>query len=223
MDIFLYDNNNREYINLPVIPKSVQISSPQKIETFETLGQGDLKLIGVKGNRKLSLESFFPKNNNYSFQKSRQWKGMQNIDRIELWRGNRSPLTLIISDLNINFKCVITNLNYEIKDGTGDIYYNLDIEEYKVPFYGIKTTPSTTKKISTVKTEKVETYKSTYGIVTADILNVRDGNGTNYKILGTLKKGDKVKLFRLESNNKWWHIYYGNHGGHVSAEYIRRI
>ncbi len=221
MDIFLYDNNKQDFIKFPVIPKEININSKQKIENFETITYGDLKLIGLKGNRKLSLDSFFPKTH-YGFSKDRKLEGMQYVDKIEKWRETRTPLVLLISDLNINFKCVIDNLDYSIKDGTGDIYYKMSIEEFKVPTIKTQTNPSSKKPVTVSKPEVV-VNKSTYGIVTADVLNVRSGNGINYSIIGSLKKNTKVKLFRLEGGGKWWHIYFGNKGGHVSAQYIRRI
>lgn len=57
------------------------------------------------------------------------------------------------------------------------------------------------------------------GIVTAkDGLNVRESKSTNSKILGILKHGEKVRLYRKEGD--WIHIYYPNHGGYVHGDYI---
>ena len=61
-----------------------------------------------------------------------------------------------------------------------------------------------------------------YGVVTASVLNVRNGRGTNYAVIGTLKNGEKVRLDQLFSDG-WWSVYYGNHGGFVSAKYIQRL
>jgi N-acetylmuramoyl-L-alanine amidase len=69
------------------------------------------------------------------------------------------------------------------------------------------------------KEEKKEPER--YGKVTATVLNVRDGRGTGHKILGTLKKGAKVKLCYLL--NGWWSIDYGKSVGFVSAEYIEEV
>ncbi|MCM0648620.1 SH3 domain-containing protein [Clostridium swellfunianum] len=57
-----------------------------------------------------------------------------------------------------------------------------------------------------------------YGTVTADVLNVRDGASTNFGVIGKLKKGERIKLGWREGN--WWNIYFGDHGGWVSADYI---
>lgn len=57
------------------------------------------------------------------------------------------------------------------------------------------------------------------GVVTArDGLNVREGKSTNSKILGVLKHGEKVRLYRKD--REWISIYYPKHGGYVYADYI---
>ncbi|HBI7084850.1 TPA: N-acetylmuramoyl-L-alanine amidase [Clostridium perfringens] len=57
-----------------------------------------------------------------------------------------------------------------------------------------------------------------YGIVTASVLNVRKGAGTQYPVIGQLKKGDRVKLD--VKVGQWWSTYYGEHGGFVHGNYI---
>lgn len=221
MDIYLYNRPKGDFIKFPIVPKKIGANSLQDVETFKTLSKGNIKLIGEVQERKLSIDSFFPSETNRSYAKDRKYKGMEYIDKIQSWRNTKEPMYLVISDLNIAMECVITSLDYNIQDGSGDIYYSLDIEESKKP--EIKTVAPTKKVTKTTKEEVVKTLPSSYGIVTADVLNVRNGNGTNYSIIGTLTQGTKVKLYRLEGNGKWWHIYFGNHGGHVSAEFIKRV
>ena len=68
-------------------------------------------------------------------------------------------------------------------------------------------------------TPVVDTNK--YGVVTASVLNVRSGRGTQYGIIGQLKNGEKVRLDQLMGD--WWSIYYGSHGGFVHKNYIQQI
>lgn len=60
-----------------------------------------------------------------------------------------------------------------------------------------------------------------YGIVIADVLNVRGGRGTTYGIIGKLKLGAKVKL--CYKMNNWWSIDYGANVGYVSADFIKEV
>ena len=66
-------------------------------------------------------------------------------------------------------------------------------------------------------TPTVTNIDGSYATVTANTLNVRDGIMGN--IIGKLSNGARVKLYRKEGN--WYHIYYGNSGAYVSADYIK--
>ena len=64
---------------------------------------------------------------------------------------------------------------------------------------------------------KVASLDGTYATVLASTLNVRDSIMGN--IIGQLKQGDQVKLCRQE--NGWYHIYYGDSGAWVCADYLK--
>ena len=222
MDIFLYDNSLKNFIKLPVVPLDLEVSSPQEVETFRSIGQGELKIIGDKGSRSFSLETFFPVHD-YPFLKDRTYKGMQYVDIIEKWRESKLPLTVIVSSLNINFQCAIEDFEYGVQDGSGDIYYTLDLVESKPPnIKKVSPNKSTVppKKGQTTPPKKAEYLENAYGVVNVKTtLNVRSGAGMNYKRIGSLKS--KAKVYRL--NGSWWQIQYGKGMGYVSSKYIRRV
>lgn len=56
------------------------------------------------------------------------------------------------------------------------------------------------------------------GIVTADVLNVRSGAGTNYAVIDALSKNTKVTV--VEESNGWCKIKLGNSYGWASSDYI---
>jgi probable enterotoxin D len=59
-----------------------------------------------------------------------------------------------------------------------------------------------------------------YGTVTANSgLNVRSGPGTGYKVIGSLSKGQKIRIGSHTSG--WYNIYFGDHGGWVSDQYLQ--
>lgn len=61
--------------------------------------------------------------------------------------------------------------------------------------------------------------KELYGLVTASTLNVREGNNTNSRVLGELRNGARVRI-GFEQDG-WYNIYFGDHGGWVSADYVK--
>ena len=56
------------------------------------------------------------------------------------------------------------------------------------------------------------------GTVTGNTVNVRSGPGTDYSKVGSVAKGDTVKILGTEGN--WYRISVGNLTGYVSAEYV---
>ena len=62
-----------------------------------------------------------------------------------------------------------------------------------------------------------DTYKKR--TVTAKKLNVRSGAGYSYSVLGTLKKGEVVKV--VETNGDWYKIKYGKGFGYIVSKYAK--
>ena len=137
MDILLSVNNREQFFTLPVLPKEFKIQSGMKNETFDTISQGEIKLIGMKNLRSITLQSFFP-NRDYPFLRgqegNRKYKAWDYVNMIEEWKNRRVPIRMIISDMpeNLgNMACTIESFEYGQQDGTGDIYYTLTLSEFK--------------------------------------------------------------------------------------------
>lgn len=58
--------------------------------------------------------------------------------------------------------------------------------------------------------------------VTASVLNVRSGPGTNYRVVGKLKKGAWVSMYSVAKDKPGWtYITYGNKlKGYVASRYL---
>lgn len=61
-------------------------------------------------------------------------------------------------------------------------------------------------------------------VVTADVLNVRCGPGTNDTVIGTLTKGMRVKVSSIigEKDNRWAKIRFAGLTAYVSAKYLTK-
>lgn len=174
-NIYLSINNRQEEIQIPVLPSTFGIGSEYQNERIETVTDEEIMHIG---NRKLStiaFSSFFP-DNDYHFLRSRDMYGWDYIKTIQSWREKKIPIRLVITNTNINMPVVITGFEYTVQDGTGDIYYTLQFEEYKFisiqsltsvaiakPKPVVSESKTKTKTISKSKTkakEKLSTIKS---------------------------------------------------------------
>lgn len=130
IDIFLSINNREEVIQLPVVPQEFTIQEPHNNENYQTITQGDIKLIGLAGLKSLTLESFFP-GQDYPFLRSRSLWGWEYVEKIQGWMTKRVPIRLVIANTPINMACTIEDFTYGLKPGSKDIHYTLTLEEFK--------------------------------------------------------------------------------------------
>ena len=78
-------------------------------------------------------------------------------------------------------------------------------------------------RIGYVYDEYLEDIKPSYSntttkVVNTDLLNVRSGPSTSYKILGKINKGIKVQV--ISEENGWSKILYNNKEAYVSSRYL---
>lgn len=130
MDIFLSINNRERVFQLPIMPSEIGVKSSQKNSTFETVSLGDLKLIGLAGLDSISISSFFPVKK-YPFARSTDLMGWDCVRLLKSWKKRRVPIRIIVSDTDINIAVAIENFEYGVQDGSGDVYYTLDLEEFR--------------------------------------------------------------------------------------------
>lgn len=130
MDIFLSINNREQIIKLPVVPVEFKIQSGMANETFKTINQGEIKLMGLPSLQTITIESFFP-GQDYTFLRDRSYSGWEYVEIIEAWKLRRIPIRLIITETPINMACAIESFEYGPKDGSGDIHYSLSLSEFR--------------------------------------------------------------------------------------------
>ncbi|WBK39605.1 hypothetical protein CB452P1_000021 [Clostridium phage CB452P1] len=215
MAMFLYRDPNTDFIRLPVIPNNVQVQSSQKNETFESLGIGELKLIGLKGARVVSFSSFFPVKN-YVFRDDRRHNGMEYIKKIEAWRDDRKPIYVLFDDMWIYWQCCVDDITYNIQDGSGDIYYTITLSEFIRP--QIEKTTTSNETLTTVSSDVSIVPVGLMGSVTGDNVNVRTGPGLGYSVIAQAFKGNRYALYRQEG--EWWQINHRGQVAYISSKYI---
>lgn len=59
MEIYFSVDNNKEIFKLPYVPPDVEFESPLDFELFETTNGKLLTLVGERGLKTLTIESFF--------------------------------------------------------------------------------------------------------------------------------------------------------------------
>ena len=115
----------------PTNPKSQEEFSCQSkkekyrlvTETFETVSQGELQLIGVPKLKGITISSFFPARD-YPYLRDTSMKGWEYVYKIDTWIEQKLPIRLIITDTPINMAVAVKDFDYSIKTD-GDLWYNI--------------------------------------------------------------------------------------------------
>ncbi len=100
-----------------------------KNETVNIINAGDYLMKGKTGLKSISLSSFFPAQTyNFAHYGGNPW-GV--ADTIEEWRRNNETVSFSISGTSVEFTCLIENFSMGEKDGSGDVYYTIELREYR--------------------------------------------------------------------------------------------
>lgn len=204
-------------IRLPVIPSEFERVIDAGYDTNAVIGLGDVAVLTSNGLAQLSLSSFFP-NNEYSFNEySNVPKPYDMVSHFKDWKNKGTVVRVIFTGTDINQEMYITNFSYGERDGTGDVYYNMDLLEYRpiiVPTITENNSNNTqntnrptdtnnnnSNKNNTNNTQK--THKVKKGDCLWDIAQKYYGKGNLYP---KIKEANKSKYPSLAKNNV---IYVG--------------
>lgn len=136
METWLSFNNNEQRLRLPVLPSSFEVVVGNMNTRVNINEIGNINLIGKSDLKEITIESFFPAQEYYFVEYNGFPSPYSCVEMIEGWRKSGKPIRLIITETNINLPMAIENFSYREKDGTGDVYYSLELAEYV--FVGVK-------------------------------------------------------------------------------------
>lgn len=129
MEVWLSWQNNKERLRLPVLPYfEVKVGNMNTRVNINELG--NINLIGKSDLREMILESFFPAQEYYFVEYNAFPSPYECVNMIEKWRNSGKPIRLIITDTPINIAMAIDNFSYGERDGSGDVYFSLELAEY---------------------------------------------------------------------------------------------
>lgn len=203
MDYYLSFNNNEERLRLPVIPSSFEITIPHQNTSVDITNLGEINLIGKTGLATLTIESFFPVQA-YSFCLYHEFpKPYECIRLLQKWKDSGKPIRVIVTETPINYAMAIESISYSERDGTGDVYFTLDLKEYKF----IKTSNTTTTTLNGTILKTPQTKRETKAVAKEYIVKQGDtlwqitkkltGDGENYKAIASknnIKNPDEISV-----------------------------
>lgn len=125
-------NQDSTWLQLPVPPSSYSLKLGNNNTVINVESVGELNILGESKLSEISFESFFPAHRYYFCAYSDIPRPFECVAQIEAWRKSKKPIRVILTNTDINDLFLIENFEYGEKDGTGDIYFTLDLKQYKV-------------------------------------------------------------------------------------------
>ncbi|OPA80222.1 hypothetical protein BVG16_05620 [Paenibacillus selenitireducens] len=151
IEFWLTFNNNEESIWLPVPPQTFEVQTGLCNSTVTIHELGELMLTGKRRLKTITISSYFPivYDGLGQYQAAPPPSGL--IKMIERWRDTQKPLRLLIlgRGLTVNEAMVIENFSFSQKNGPEDVYFTLDLKEYR--FTKVKTLPLTAKEANELR------------------------------------------------------------------------
>lgn len=204
----IWIKTNEKAIRLPVIPSEFERVIDASYDTNAIIGLGDVAVLTSNGLAQLSLSSFFP-NQEYSFNEySNVPKPYDLVKYFKEWKNKGTVVRVILTGTDINQEMYITNFSYGERDGTGDVYYNMDLLEYRPITIPVITesnsnnTQNTSRPADTNNksnsSNKQKTHKVVKGDCLWDIAQKYYGKGSLYP---KIKEANKSKYPSLAKNN----------------------
>ena len=157
MEVWLKDDIENIMFRFPVIPMPLGKGVGASVDTVGIVKYGNIAIYNGKEPGTVKLDSFFPKHY-HQYCNYRDFPSpYECVDIIEKWVAKGRILRYIVTGTPVNMPVVITGFDYHHKDGTGSLYYTLQLIEKDVitiptwtPPQEKKTTNNTTKKGSAV-------------------------------------------------------------------------
>ena len=202
----LYLGTDDDKIRFPVVPSTIGVSRSNNIDTQAVIKLGEVPIFNGTSLKTIELTSFFP-NQEYSFcDYTGFMKPYEFSEKIQKWMYEGKALRVIVTDSPTNMQCLIQQFDTAEQDGTRDLYFTLNLLEYKpieVPVVTDTTNNAeNTENTSRPSPETTETNtQKTYKVVKGDslwaIARKHYGKGSLYT---KIQEANKSKYPSLAKN-----------------------
>ena len=203
MEIYLGTDNDK--IRFPVVPSSIGVNRSNNIDTQAVIKLGEVPIFNGTSLKTIEFTSFFP-NQEYNFcDYTGFMKPYEFSEKIQKWMYEGKPLRVIVTDSPTNMQCLIQQFDTVEQDGTRDLYFTLNLLEYRpIEVSNLNNSSSSsssdnlTRPSEEITNNTQKTHKVVKGDCLWDIAQKYYGKGSLYP---KIKEANKSKYPSLSKNN----------------------
>lgn len=203
MEIYLGTDNDK--IRFPVVPPSIGVNRSNNIDAESVIKLGEVPIFNGTSLKTIEFTSFFP-NQEYNFcDYTGFMKPYEFSEKIQKWMYEGKPLRIIVTDSPTNMQCLIQQFDTVEQDGTRDLYFTLNLLEYRpieVPNLSNSSSSSSSDNLTRPSEEITNNTQKTHKVVKGDCLwdiaQKYYGKGSLYP---KIKEANTSKYPSLAKNN----------------------
>ena len=212
MEMYL-KKDDKDIFRFPILPSAINVQDYAITNDSNITGLGDVTVFGGKGLRTIEISSFFPNpKRKYKLVNYNDYpKQYDCVAKIKKWMDKGEVLRFIVTGTEINFQVRITDFEYSEQDGTRDVYFTINLKEYRK----IKISSTTPKKKKTDNKDRTDTKETdnkpkqkTYTVKSGDTLydiaKKHYGKGSDYKKIIEKNKSKYPSLSKSTTLKKGW-------------------
>lgn len=121
---------NGESFTFPVTPGTFRNESGNNNSTVNVNALGEMNMIGTRKLETVSFQSFFPAQR-YGFEVAPGPSPNVCVQKIKQISRTKKPCRIAITGTAVSMTCTIEDFDHWEQDGTGDIYFQISLKEYR--------------------------------------------------------------------------------------------
>ena len=146
----------------PVFPPSFNLDGKAVLDNTNIVKLGEMNIFGGTSLRSIEINTMFPNKQYYFCDYNDFPKPYDCVNKMERWMKEGFILRFTITETNINLEVIIESFKYGEKDGTRDVYFTLQLKEYKrFKINKIEDKPNETNKQETTRPDKNDNANKT--------------------------------------------------------------
>lgn len=132
MEIWLMCEGEELRLPFVEISQGVGLSDSVNDKTANLYEIGDILIVGNDGLREFSYSSHFPDQAYGYLDVSDPLDPYDYVEIVSRFMNSKEPIRLIVTSTPVNLLMRIQSFYYHEKEGTGSVYYDLEMTEYKL-------------------------------------------------------------------------------------------